>query len=102
MPPIVHRSDWSASRYICGCVRSSEKTSQTEAVLQQLRKQGVLMLRACGTGVAVSNALAEVKEAADVVCLSNEEDGVALWLAEHVLREDCVSKKFGMVKIKEY
>lgn len=77
-------------------------SSQTEAVLQQLRKQGVLMLRACGTGVAVSNALAEVKEAADVVCLSNEEDGVALWLAEHVLREDCVSKKFGMVKIKEY
>ncbi|MBQ7433328.1 MAG: HAD hydrolase family protein [Lachnospiraceae bacterium] len=50
------------------------------------------MLRACGTGVAVGNALAEVKQAADEVCLTNEEDGVALWLTEHVLREDWVRK----------
>ena len=38
------------------------------------------MLRACGVGVAVANALDEVKAAADEICLSNEEDGVARWL----------------------
>ncbi|MBQ8953043.1 MAG: HAD hydrolase family protein, partial [Clostridia bacterium] len=44
------------------------------------------MLRACGVGVAVENALAEVKAAADAVCPSNEEDGVARWL-ERLPRE---------------
>lgn len=42
------------------------------------------MLKACGVGVAVSNALKEVKEAADEIALSNEEDGVARWLEERV------------------
>ena len=40
------------------------------------------MLRACGAGVATANALEEAKAAADDVCPSNEEDGVARWLEE--------------------
>ena len=43
------------------------------------------MLRLCGTGVAVANAGPEVIEAADEVTLSNEEDGVAVWLERHCL-----------------
>lgn len=41
------------------------------------------MLQACGFGIAVANALPEVKAAADFVTASNDEDGVAKWLAEH-------------------
>ena len=44
------------------------------------------LLKACGWGVAVSNALPQVKAAAREVCLSNEEDGVARWLEEHLLQ----------------
>lgn len=43
------------------------------------------MLRACGVGVAVENALPEVKAAADEVCGGNEGDGVARWIRERVL-----------------
>ncbi|MDR3120120.1 MAG: HAD family hydrolase [Clostridiales bacterium] len=45
----------------------------------------VEMLRACGVGVAVANALDEVKAAADDVCGDCDEDGVARWLEENVL-----------------
>ena len=45
------------------------------------------MLKLCGTGVAVSNAIPEVREASDEITLSNDEDGVAEWLAGHVLKE---------------
>ncbi len=38
-------------------------------------------LRRCGCGVAVANALSCVKEAADDVAASNDEDGVAEYLA---------------------
>jgi Cof subfamily protein (haloacid dehalogenase superfamily) len=45
----------------------------------------VEMLRNSGVGVAVANALDEVKAVADYVCGSNDEDGVARWLEENVL-----------------
>ena len=45
------------------------------------------MLQICGTGVAVANAISDVKEVADSVTLSNNEDGVAEWLAKNVLME---------------
>ena len=38
-------------------------------------------IRRCGCGVAVSNALDCVREAADYIAKSNDEDGVALFLA---------------------
>lgn len=40
-------------------------------------------IRRCGCGVAVSNALDCVREAADFVTGSNDEDGVAVWLTSH-------------------
>jgi Cof subfamily protein (haloacid dehalogenase superfamily) len=43
------------------------------------------MLRECGRGVAMANALAVVKEVADEVCLCNEEDGVAKWIEKNIL-----------------
>ena len=37
----------------------------------------VEMLRECGIGVAVENAVADAKEKADYICGSNDDDGVA-------------------------
>lgn len=48
-------------------------------------KNDMEMLKMCGTGVAVDNAIPDVKEIADSVALSNDENGVAEWLAENVL-----------------
>ena len=44
------------------------------------------MLRLCGTGVAVANAVPQTLEAADEITLSNDEDGAAEWLADHCLK----------------
>ena len=43
------------------------------------------MLHAAGTGVAMANAREDVKAQADVVCLSNQEDGVARYIEENIL-----------------
>jgi len=43
------------------------------------------MLSSAGIGVAMRNALPEVKAAADCECLSNDEDGVAKWIEDNVL-----------------
>jgi len=43
------------------------------------------MLRACGVSVAVGNAIEEVKAVTDYICDSNDNDGVAKWLAENAL-----------------
>lgn len=43
------------------------------------------MLKKCGTGVAVSNAINEIKDIADSVTLSNDEDGVADFLEKNIL-----------------
>ncbi|MCL2023714.1 MAG: HAD-IIB family hydrolase [Oscillospiraceae bacterium] len=45
----------------------------------------VEMLRECGIGVAVANAIDEAKAAADYLCDTNDNDGVAKWLEENVL-----------------
>lgn len=41
------------------------------------------MLKICGKGIAMENAISEVKSIADEVCPSNENDGVAWWIKEH-------------------
>ena len=43
------------------------------------------MLKLCGKGIAMKNAIPEVQQIADEVCLSNEEDGVADWIKENLL-----------------
>ncbi|MCL1786954.1 MAG: HAD family hydrolase [Defluviitaleaceae bacterium] len=43
------------------------------------------MIKHCGTGVAMANAIDSVKAAADHICDSNDNDGVAKWLRQHLL-----------------
>ena len=38
------------------------------------------MLKLCGRGIAMQNAIKEVKDAADTICDSNENDGVAKYI----------------------
>ncbi|MCL2576569.1 MAG: HAD family hydrolase [Defluviitaleaceae bacterium] len=44
------------------------------------------MFKACDLKVAVGNATTEVKESADYICASNEDDGVAKWLNENFVK----------------
>jgi hydroxymethylpyrimidine pyrophosphatase-like HAD family hydrolase len=44
------------------------------------------MLTLCGTGVAMGNAIEEVKQIANEICSANEEDGLAHWLEEHIVK----------------
>lgn len=46
------------------------------------------MLLEAGSSVCVSNARPDVRSCCSAVCLSNQEDGVARYLAEHVLYEE--------------
>ena len=45
------------------------------------------MFAACDIKVAVGNAMPEVKAAADFICDTNDNDGVAKWLEERILNE---------------
>ncbi|MCM1146161.1 MAG: Cof-type HAD-IIB family hydrolase [Clostridium sp.] len=45
---------------------------------------GMLML--CGKGIAMGNAIDEVKEKADLVIGSNDEDGIAAYLKNYIVR----------------
>jgi Cof subfamily protein (haloacid dehalogenase superfamily) len=49
-------------------------------------KNDVEMLEKCGTGVAVKNAIREAKTVAKYICDTNENDGVAKWLNEHIVK----------------
>lgn len=42
------------------------------------------MLKICGTGVAMQNAIPEVKEIADEITLSCDEDGVSTWIEKNL------------------
>ena len=42
-------------------------------------------MQLCGLGVAVSNAIPEVKAVADEIAESNDADGVAKWIEAHLL-----------------
>ena len=43
------------------------------------------MLRLCGKGIAMKNAIPEVQQVADEICDSNQNDGVGRWIEENVL-----------------
>lgn len=43
------------------------------------------MLKLCGTGVAMGNAIPQVKEIANQITLTCDEDGVAVWLEKNLL-----------------
>ncbi len=44
------------------------------------------MLELCGKGIAMGNAINEVKEKADEIIGSNDEDGIAEYLSSVILR----------------
>lgn len=44
------------------------------------------MIKSCGIGVAVKNAINPVKNCADYICDTNENDGVAKWIKNNVLK----------------
>lgn len=43
------------------------------------------MLKFCGKGIAMQNAIDEVKQISDDICDSNENDGVAKWISNNLL-----------------
>jgi len=43
------------------------------------------LLEYSGVGIAMGNALSDVKAAADQICDTNENDGIAVWLEENLL-----------------
>lgn len=45
------------------------------------------MIKHCGIGIAMKNALTEVKIVADYICDTNNDDGVAKWLQQHLLSD---------------
>ena len=47
-------------------------------------KNDIDMLKICGTGIAVSNAISDVLDIADGVTSSNDEDGVAKWIVNNL------------------
>ncbi|MCL2018358.1 MAG: Cof-type HAD-IIB family hydrolase [Oscillospiraceae bacterium] len=51
------------------------------------------ILRKCGIGVAMENALEDVKETADEGCGDCDSDGVAHWLEKNILQEKIYGKK---------
>ena len=46
------------------------------------------MLKICGMGIAMENAIKQVKEAADYITKSNNDDGVAWYLEKFYLEEN--------------
>jgi hypothetical protein len=45
------------------------------------------MIEYAGLGVAMANADAVTKSRADVICPSNDEDGVAVIIEEYILKD---------------
>lgn len=43
------------------------------------------MIKNCGIGIAVDNAVDDVKAVADYICGNNDNDGVAKWIEEKIL-----------------
>ena len=50
------------------------------------------MVQYAGLGVAMDNAVQELKDIADFVTLSNEEDGIAYALDKFVFEKETVQK----------
>lgn len=88
----------SSDEYICK-ISSTEATKESalRALLEKLDFAGttiafgdditdIEILKICDIGVATNNALPEVKAIADYICADNENDGVANFIEEHLLK----------------
>lgn len=70
-----------AIEFLCGYIKIS--TSEIAAFGDDFNDIG--MLKMCGTGVAMQNAIPEVKQACKYTTLSNDEDGVAAFIFQNIL-----------------
>src|SRR5690606_15624796 len=68
------------------CRLAGVRMEETVAVGDSLND--LAAIRAAGLGVAMGNAQEAVKEAADAVTATNEEDGVALVIRRYILKGD--------------
>ena len=84
------RTDKSISRYTEQVLREWETAGAGIYVATARPEQAIYFgddnddiepIRMCGRGVAVSNALAHIRQAADDIADSNDNDGVAKYLA---------------------
>ena len=66
--------------------------SLTDTVAFGDDQNDIEMLNLCGKGIAVANAIPNVLKTADEVTLSNDEDGVASWLADHCLTRKAIAR----------
>lgn len=93
-----------------------EKSGKTQAIMELAKSLNISlsdivsfgddindmeMLQICGIGVAVSNAVMDVKAVADCVTLSNDEDGVADWIEKNVLMVNNFGVNISVDKIKK-
>ncbi len=61
------------------------------------------MLKTCGHAIAVANAIDKVKAIADDICPANDQDGLARWLEENVLKSmknQIVSRRCGLTETR--
>ena len=68
------------------CEACHADVSEIAAFRDDYADIGMLML--CGIGIAMDNAVQEVKDIADDITLSNEEDGVAAYLEKWIIAFD--------------
>jgi hydroxymethylpyrimidine pyrophosphatase-like HAD family hydrolase len=82
---IMHKtaSKWNAVRHIADYFGIS--TDYTAAFGDDYND--IEMIKNCGFGIAIANALDIVKAEADEICGSNDNDGLAHWLRERCLLE---------------
>ena len=79
------KSSRAAKQYAVEAVCTQLGFSMSELVAFGDDSNDIEMLRECGAGVAVSNAIDEVRAVASHICGTNDNDGVAKWLEENVL-----------------
>jgi len=57
------------------------------------------MLKICGTGIAVSNAIDTVKAVVNHITLSNDEDGVTDWIENNLFRKASASNQKDILSL---
>jgi Cof subfamily protein (haloacid dehalogenase superfamily) len=66
-------------------ILDEEKISLDDIVTFGDDYNDIEMIQKGGTGIAMENGIQEIKEAADYICESNNNDGVAKWIERNIL-----------------
>ena len=95
--PTVRVIPFSGEQWFCFIDEQVSKLSGVKALANHLQIplkdivafgddfSDIEMLHGCGIGVAMGNAIQEVKDVADELCEINDNDGVAKWLQKNIL-----------------